>query len=60
MRMRELKRQNSNLKLTVVVLAVALAVALFKLHDASVAQVQLYDSGFNACIEENNLYTRYQ
>lgn len=59
MRMRELKRQNSNLKMAVIILAVALAVALFKLHDASIAQVQLYDSGFQACIEENNLYSRY-
>lgn len=59
MRIRELKRQNSNLKMTVVILAVALAIALFKLHDSSIAQVQLYDSGFNACIEENNLYSSY-
>lgn len=59
MRIRELKRQNSNLKMAVVILAVALAVALFKLHNASVAQVQLYNSGFQACIEENNLYSRY-
>lgn len=59
MRIRELKKQNSNLKMTVVILAVALAIALFKLHDASIAQVQLYDSGFQACIEENNLYYRY-
>ena len=59
MRIRELKRQNSNLKMTVVILAVALAIALFKLHDASIAQMQLYDSGFQACIEENNLYYRY-
>lgn len=56
---REMKRQNKNLKLTIVILAVALGVALFKLHTASVAQVQLYDSGFQACIEENNLYSRY-
>lgn len=59
MRMRELKRQNSNLKLTVVVLAVALAVALFKLHDYSIVTMQEFDDGFNACIEENNLYYRY-
>ena len=59
MRMRELKRQNSNLKLTVVVLAVALAIALFKLHDYSIVTMQEFDDGFNACIEENNLYTRY-
>lgn len=59
MRIRELKRQNSNLKMAVVILAAALAVTLFKLHNASVAQVQLYDSGFQACIEENNLYSRY-
>lgn len=59
MRYTELKKQNKNLKLIIVILSVALGVTLFKLHNASVAQVQLYDSGFRACVEENNLYSRY-
>lgn len=59
MRYTELKKQNANLKLVVFILAVALGVTLYKLHTASVAQVQLYDSGFQACVEENNLYERY-
>lgn len=58
MRYSEIKKQNKNLKLIIIILAVALGVTLYKLHTASVAQVQLYDSGFQACIEENNLYSR--
>ena len=60
MRIRELKRQNSNLKLIIVILAGALAITLIKLHDYSLITLQQYDDGFNACIEENNLYYRYQ
>lgn len=60
MRIRELKRQNSNLKLVIVILAGALAIALLKLHDYSLITLQQYNDGFNACVEENNLYYRYQ
>lgn len=60
MRTRELKRQNSNLKLVIVILAGALAIALLKLHDYSLITLQQYNDGFNACVEENNLYYRYQ
>lgn len=59
MRVRELKRQNSNLKLVIVILAVALAITLIKLHDYSIVATQKYNDGFNSCIEENNLYYRY-
>lgn len=60
MRYTELKKQNKNLKLVIVILAGALAIALIKLHDYSLITLQQWNDGFNACIEENNLYYRYQ
>lgn len=59
MRYAELKKQNRTLRLVITILSVALGIALYKLHIASVAQVQLYNSGFQACVEENNIYERY-
>lgn len=59
MRYTKLKKQNKALKATIAILSIALAVTAIALSYTIANNKGQWDGGFNACIEENNLYNRY-
>lgn len=59
MRYTQLKKQNKALKAIIAILTVALVAVTMALNQYIAYSRNQWNNGFDACIEENNLYNRY-
>lgn len=55
----ELKRENKKLRVCIYVMLAIIIWLLYIIYINAKQEPEIWNEGFNSCIEENNLYGRY-